>query len=35
MNTQPNPAPEPTAVGAYRSTVAVHVASRRRFSFFR
>jgi len=32
---QPNKSPEPTAVGAVRSAVAVHVASRRWLSFFR
>jgi hypothetical protein len=31
----PNQSPEPTAVGAVRSAVAVHVASRRWLSFFR
>ena len=31
----PNKSPEPTAVGAYRSAVAVHVAGRRWLSFFR
>jgi len=31
----PNKSPEPTAVGAVRSAVAVHIASRRRLSFFR
>jgi hypothetical protein len=31
----PNKSPEPTAVGACRSAVAVHVASRRWLSFFR
>jgi len=31
----PNKSPEPTAVGAVRSAVAVHVASRRWLSFFR
>jgi hypothetical protein len=31
----PNKSPEPTAVGAFRSAVAVHVASRRWLSFFR
>ena len=31
----PNQSPEPTAVGAGRSAVAVHVASRRWLSFFR
>ena len=33
--TPPNQSPEPTAVGAGRSAVAVHVASRRWLSFFR
>ena len=32
---RPNKSPEPTAVGAVRSAVAVHVASRRWLSFFR
>ena len=32
---QPNQSPEPTAVGAGRSAVAVHAASRRWLSFFR
>jgi hypothetical protein len=31
----PNKSPEPTAVGACRSAVAVHVVSRRWLSFFR
>jgi len=31
----PNKSPEPTAVGAVRSAVAVHVTSRRWLSFFR
>ena len=31
----PNKSPEPTAVGAISSAVAVHVASRRWLSFFR
>ena len=31
----PNQSPEPTAVGAVRSAVAVHAASRRWLSFFR
>jgi hypothetical protein len=31
----PNKSPEPTAVGAVRSAVAVHAASRRWLSFFR
>src|ERR1039458_9071644 len=35
MITPPNKSPEPTAVGAGRSAVAVHVASRRWLSFFR
>jgi hypothetical protein len=35
MTTQPNKSPEPTAVGAGSSAVAVHVASRRWLSFFR
>jgi len=30
-----NKSPEPTAVGAVRSAIAVHVASRRWLSFFR
>ena len=34
-STPPNKSPEPTAVGAYISAVAVHVASRRWLSFFR
>src|ERR1035437_403823 len=34
-STQPNKSPEPTAVGACRSAVAVHVASRRWLSFLR
>jgi hypothetical protein len=34
-NQPPNKSPEPTAVGAVRSAVAVHVASRRWLSFFR
>jgi hypothetical protein len=33
--TRPNKSPEPTAVGAGRSAVAVHAASRRWLSFFR
>ena len=33
--TMPNKSPEPTAVGAGRSAIAVHVASRRWLSFFR
>ena len=32
---RPNKSPEPTAVGACRSAVAVHVANRRWLSFFR
>jgi hypothetical protein len=35
MTLQPNKSPEPTAVGAGSSAVAVHVASRRWLSFFR
>jgi hypothetical protein len=35
MTTTPNKSPEPTAVGAGSSAVAVHVASRRWLSFFR
>jgi hypothetical protein len=31
----PNKSPEPTAVGAFCSAIAVHVASRRWLSFFR
>jgi hypothetical protein len=31
----PNKSPEPTAVGAVSSAIAVHVASRRWFSFLR
>jgi len=31
----PNQSPEPTAVGAVRSAIAVHVGSRRWLSFFR
>jgi hypothetical protein len=31
----PNKSPEPTAVGAVSSAVAVHIASRRWLSFFR
>ena len=31
----PNKSPEPTAVGAVRSAIAVHVTSRRWLSFFR
>ena len=33
--TMPNQSPEPTAVGAVSSAVAVHAASRRWLSFFR
>ena len=33
--TMPNKSPEPTAVGACCSAIAVHVASRRWLSFFR
>jgi catechol 2,3-dioxygenase-like lactoylglutathione lyase family enzyme len=33
--TMPNQSPEPTAVGACRSAIAVHAASRRLLSFFR
>ena len=33
--TWPNKSPEPTAVGAGRSAIAVHVAGRRWLSFFR
>ena len=32
---RPNKSPEPTAVGAFSSAIAVHVASRRWLSFFR
>ena len=32
---QPNKSPEPTAVGAVSSAIAVHVASRRWLSFLR
>jgi len=32
---RPNKSPEPTAVGAGRSAIAVHAASRRWLSFFR
>ena len=32
---QPNQSPEPTAVGAGRSAIAVHVTSRRWLSFLR
>jgi hypothetical protein len=35
QNVPPNKSPEPTAVGAVRSAIAVHVASRRWLSFFR
>jgi len=35
MSLMPNKSPEPTAVGAVRSAIAVHVASRRWLSFFR
>jgi hypothetical protein len=35
INQWPNKSPEPTAVGAVRSAVAVHAASRRWLSFFR
>ena len=35
MTMWPNKSPEPTAVGAVSSAVAVHVASRRWLSFFR
>ena len=35
LTMQANKSPEPTAVGAGRSAVAVHVASRRWLSFFR
>jgi hypothetical protein len=35
MTLWPNKSPEPTAVGACRSAVAVHAASRRWLSFFR
>jgi hypothetical protein len=34
-NDTPNKSPEPTAVGAVSSAIAVHVASRRWLSFFR
>jgi len=33
-NVRPDQSPEPTAVGAGSSAISVHVASRRRFSFF-
>jgi len=35
MKPWPNKSPEPTAVGACSSAIAVHVASRRWLSFFR
>ena len=35
LTMMPNKSPEPTAVGAVSSAVAVHVASRRWLSFFR
>ena len=35
VHQSPNKSPEPTAVGACRSAIAVHVASRRWLSFFR
>jgi hypothetical protein len=35
MTMTPNKSPEPTAVGAVSSAVAVHVAGRRWLSFFR
>jgi hypothetical protein len=35
MSQPPNKSPEPTAVGAVSSAVAVHVASRRWLNFFR
>jgi hypothetical protein len=35
MTLQPNKSPEPTAVGAVRSAIAVHVAGRRWLSFVR
>jgi hypothetical protein len=35
MTMTPNQSPEPTTVGAGRSAVAVHAASRRWLSFFR
>jgi len=35
MTTLPNKSPEPTAVGAVSSAIAVHAASRRWLSFFR
>jgi hypothetical protein len=34
-NSQPNQSPEPTAVGAVSSAIAVHVANRRWLSFLR
>jgi hypothetical protein len=34
-DSQPNKSPEPTAVGAVSSAIAVHAASRRWLSFFR
>jgi hypothetical protein len=35
VTVMPNKSPEPTAVGAVRSAIAVHVTSRRWLSFFR
>jgi hypothetical protein len=35
MISRPNKSPEPTAVGAFGSAIAVHVASRRWLSFLR
>jgi len=35
MSQWPNKSPEPTAVGAVSSAIAVHAASRRWLSFFR
>ena len=35
LQVMPNKSPEPTAVGACSSAIAVHVASRRWLSFFR
>jgi hypothetical protein len=35
MTMMPNKSPEPTAVGAVSSAIAVHAASRRWLSFFR
>jgi hypothetical protein len=35
LSRQPNKSPEPTAVGAVRSAIAVHVVSRRWLSFLR